>query len=203
MYNNYGDNMQLESIKEKALEKKVPIIQDASLDKIIELIKNHHIQKVLEIGTAVGYSASAFVLLGGVSYVLSIERNIDMYNEAISNIQDLGLTDNIQVLFGDALDIELESKNMKSFDLLFIDAAKAQSQKFFERYSPFVKDEGIIIVDNILFHGVKPDDLGISKNLKHLVLKIEQFVEWLKKHDEYETVFFMEGDGLAISTKKK
>lgn len=195
------NSMDLNEIKKEALKNNVPIIQDPSLEKIKELIVEHNVSSILEIGTAVGYSALSFLSMGAKK-IVTIERNEEMYHKAIENIMALNKMNEIEVIFGDALDIDISHFN-KEFDLLFIDAAKAQNIKFFERFSPFVKDDGIIVVDNILFHGVKADDENISKNLKSLVLKIQKFIDWLNQNEEFETVYFNEGDGLAISRRRK
>lgn len=194
-------NSIISKIKQTALENKVPIIQDASLEVINSIISKREVEKILEIGTAVAYSSICFAQNPTVKRIDTIERNEEMYQNAIANIKDSKMDNIINVHFGDALTIDISNLS-KDFDLLFIDAAKAQSRKFFERFSPFLKDDGIIIVDNILFHGVKETDESISKNLKSLIKKINLFVEWLKQNEEYETIFFEGGDGLAISKRK-
>lgn len=194
-------NELLLKIKNDALLNSVPIIQDPSLEVIKNIINERSVESIIEIGTAVAYSALSFSMCSSVKRIDTYERNNEMYEEAKKNVQLLEKEDVINIHFGDALEVDLS--NLKNdADLLFIDAAKAQSQKFFERFTPFLKDNGIIIVDNILFHGVKPTDEGISKNLKHLLLKIENFVNWIKSHPLYDVEFFDGGDGLAIITKK-
>jgi len=191
----------IQSIKIEALENNVPIIQDASLEKINSIIKENNVKKILEIGTAVGYSSICFCQNESVEEIHTIERNIDMYNKATENIDLMKLNDKIKVLFGDAL--EVDNKILPNdFDLMFVDAAKAQSKKFIEKYLPNMKVNGIIVVDNILFHGVDKNDPTISKNLKHLVEKIEMFIEWITNDDRFETTIFNGGDGLTISLIK-
>lgn len=194
-------NTIIKKIKEEALENNVPIIQDESLEVINSIISKRRVNKILEVGTAVGYSSICFGQNPSVVQIDTIERNEQMYQKAISNITATKMNEIINVHFGDALTIDI-SNFSNDFDLLFIDAAKAQSRKFFERYSSLLKPDGIIIVDNILFHGVKETDENISKNLKSLIKKINLFVEWLKQNEEYETIFFEGGDGLAISKRK-
>ena len=194
-------NTIIKKIKEEALENNVPIIQDESLEVINSIISKRRVNKILEVGTAVGYSSICFGQNPSVVQIDTIERNEQMYQKAISNITATKMNEIINVHFGDALTIDI-SNFSSDFDLLFIDAAKAQSRKFFERYSSLLKPDGIIIVDNILFHGVKETDENISKNLKSLIKKINLFVEWLKQNEEYETIFFEGGDGLAISKRK-
>ena len=109
---------------------KVPIIQKSGLDLITQIIKIGKCQRILEIGTAIGYSAINFALINDDIEITTIERDELMYETALSNIQSLNLQTRINVIFQDALDID-ESSLGFDFDLLFIDAAKSQYQKFF------------------------------------------------------------------------
>ena len=193
-------NELLKQIKREALEQNVPIIQDPALALIGQLIDEAKMQKILEIGTAVAYSALAFLEHPSVVLVETFERNQEMIARAKQNIALCGKEALITLHEGDALDFDATLPN--DFDLLFIDAAKAQSQKFFTKFSPFVKKGGYIIIDNINFHGVKADDPNISKNLRHLIEKIAAFVEWIKEQPGYEVSFFEGGDGLAIAKKQ-
>ncbi|RRJ34476.1 methyltransferase, partial [Pseudomonas aeruginosa] len=85
---------------------------------------------------------------------------------------------------------------------LFIDAAKAQSKKFFELYTPLLREGGIVITDNVLYHGFVSDiDIVRSRNVRQMVKKVQQFNEWLMQQDGYTTNFLNMDDGLAISIK--
>ena len=75
--------------------------------------------------------------------------------------------------------------------------------KFFEKYKHFLTDRGVIISDNIKFHGhVANKDKIASKNLKQLVGKLENYIEFLKNNEEFETTFLDVGDGLSVSVLK-
>lgn len=126
----------IESIKAYALENQVPIIKDAGLAFLLEQIKQFNVSSILEIGTAIGYSAIMMAQMG--SNVVTIERDPKMYEEAQKNINSLNLTDKIKVIYADAL-MAFDQVKDNQFDLLFIDAAKAQYQKFFDIYTPLVK----------------------------------------------------------------
>ena len=59
--------------------------------------------------------------------------------------------------------------------MIFIDAAKAQSQKFFELYTPLLREGGLVIVDNILYHDFVADiEVVRSRNVKQMVKKIQK-----------------------------
>lgn len=114
-------------IKQYAKENNVPIITDEGIAFLLEQIKQYKVKEVLEIGTAIAYSSS-LMALAGVS-VTTIERDLNMYNQALININDLGLNDKIKVIFKDALEAYSLVED-KKYDLIFIDAAKAQYEKF-------------------------------------------------------------------------
>ena len=193
-------NELLQQIKIEALANDVPIIQDPSLALIGDLIDEYKMAKIIEIGTAVGYSALSFLEHASVQMIDTFERNSEMAQKAHQNIAKCGKENEITIHEVDALLFDEKELN-NDYDLLFIDAAKVQSQKFFLKYSPLVKKGGFIIVDNINFHGVKADDPGISKNLRSMLLKIEAFVEWIKTVEGYSVSFYEGGDGLAIARK--
>ena len=63
---------------------------------------------------------------------------------------------------------------------------------------------GIIICDNLLFHGhvvTLVNERIQSKNLRQLVQKINVFNEWLAKNENYLTTFHAIGDGMSVSVK--
>ena len=87
--------------------------------------------------------------------------------------------------------------------MIFIDAAKAQYTKFFVKYSPQLVKNGVIITDNLKFHGfVENPELTNNRNTKQLARKIKSFIEWLKENKEFSTEFLDIGDGVAVSKRK-
>ena len=73
-----------------------------------------------------------------------------MYDQAIKNIINQGLSEQISVHFGP---IE-EYRTTKMYDLIFVDAAKAQYPRYLEQFLPNLKDEGAMVFDNMVFHGL-------------------------------------------------
>lgn len=189
----------LTSLEKYAKEKKVSIIQKEGLNFLLKIIKENNIKTILEIGTAIGYSAINMAKIDSNISVTTIERNNEMYLQAKQNIKDFKLEDRINLIYGDALFTEIEGE----YDLIFIDAAKAQYIKFFEKYKKNLNKKGIIITDNLNFHGLakNPEEIK-SKNLKALVKKINLYKEFLKENKDYSTTFYEIGDGIAISKRK-
>ena len=184
-----------------ASEKNVPIIQKDSIIYLMNYIKEHNIKSILEIGSAIGYSAILMASASSEVKITTIERDESRYMECLKNIKKSGLDKRINVVYQDALEVNLTGVE---YELIFIDAAKGQNINFFEKYKHFLSKNGIIITDNINFHGlVGKSDTIESKNLKQLVEKIEGYIEYLKDNDEYTTEFLDIGDGLSVSRRKE
>ena len=104
----------------------------------------------------------------------------------------------IKIIKDDAFNVELNEK----FDLIFIDAAKAQSIKFFNKFSKNLNKNKYIITDNLKFHGLVESNEKLSKNLRQLIKKIKDYIEFLKENKEFETIFYDVGDGISVSKKR-
>lgn len=190
---------ELEKIKEYAKINNVPIMQEEGLEFLTEFIKENKIEKVLEIGTAIAYSAIKIALVDPSIKVTTIERDKEKYLEALKNIKKLNLENQITIIFNDARNATIEEK----FDLIFIDAAKAQNKKFFLKFANNLKKDGYIITDNINFHGLVQKELDEieSKNLRGLIRKIKDYINFLKENEEFTTEFYEIGDGITISKR--
>ena len=139
----------IKEMEKYAEEKGIPIMQKRGMNFLCKFIEKNNIKSILEIGTAIGYSAINMALVNDDITVVSIERDQDRYIEAIKNIKKCKLEKRITLVLGDALNIDLTGK----YDMLFIDAAKAQYIKFFEKYKENLVDDGFVVSDNIDFHG--------------------------------------------------
>ena len=188
----------LEQIEKYAEKYNVPIMQKDGIEFLTNFIKENNIKNILEIGTAIGYSSIKMCLVNEDVKVTTIERDIERYNIAIENIKSFKLDDRINAIYADALDVDIDG----NYDLIFIDAAKAQSIKFFEKYEILLNKNGYIITDNLNFHGLVNTEEKISRNLRQLVRKINNYVEFLKQNENYETKFYDVGDGISISRKR-
>ena len=186
------------NIEKNARLRNIPVMLDGGMEFILEYIKNNDVKSILEIGSAVGYSAIRFASISEDIKVTTIERNTDLYKEAVNNIKEFGLEDRINIICGDALETEIDGK----YDLIFIDAAKSQYIKFFEKYKFNLAHNGSIITDNLSFHGlVENPSLTKNRNTRQLVGKISKYIEFLKNNDEFKTEFYQVGDGVSVSKK--
>ena len=166
----------IKEMEKYAEEKSVPIMQKKGMTFLCKFIKKNNIKKILEIGTAIGYSAINMALVDDDVTIVSIERDQEKYIEAIKNIKKCNLDKRVSLILGDALTLELKDK----YDMIFIDAAKAQYLNFFEKYKDNLVSDGFIVSDNMEFHGhVENYEKIENKNLKALVGKLKKYIDFL------------------------
>ncbi len=189
----------LEEMEEYAALNNIPIMMPDGIEFLLEYIKEHHVKNILEIGSAIGYSSIRMASVDESIKVTTIERDEKRYAMALKNIHKAGLDNRIEIIAGDALETNIDS----IYDLIFIDAAKAQYIKFFEKYKHNLSMDGAIVSDNLNFHGLVHEDTStMSRNVRGLVRKINLYVDFLTNNDEFKTEFYSIGDGIGISTRK-
>ena len=187
---------EISQIKEYARKNSIPIVMDKGGEFICRTIVDRGCKKILEIGSAIGYSAINFASLADDIYVRTIEIDIDRYSRAVDNIKNCGLENRIKITNEDALDALIDEK----FDLIFIDAAKAQYEKFFEKFKHNLSENGVIITDNLFFHGmVENPQLTHNYSTIKLIRKIRKFVSFLQLNPEFLTTIHDTGDGVSLS----
>ena len=188
----------IEEIRDYGINNEVPIMSEESISEITKIIKNNNIHSILEIGTAIAYSTICFASIDGVNKVTSIERDKVRYQIAKSNVSKSELH-NIELICDDALNTEING----IYDLIIIDAAKSQNMKFFNKYKNNLSERGIIIIDNLDFHGYVGRSNEIkSRNLRQMVRKIEKFLDFLDNLNDFEVKYIEVGDRLGICQKK-
>lgn len=193
-----------EEIEQDALKRNIPVMQKEGILFLIDELLKQHASSCLEIGSAIGYSAMMMVSHVEGLKIDTIELDENRYLEALFNIQERHLEDQISIYHDDALTFDTQLLKYAPYDCLFIDAAKAQYQKFFEKYIPYVKERGIVIVDNLDFHGMIFDiDHIKNRNTKQLVKKIKRFKDWIFNHEDYDVEYHAVGDGICVIRRKE
>lgn len=191
---------EIAEMKKYAIDNNVPIMLDDGIDFLTNYIVKNNKTNILEVGTAIGYSSIMMALSSLDVRVTSIEKDKTRYLEAIKNIKKFGLEDRITLIFNDALNVKLKEK----FDLIFIDAAKSKNEEIFHNFETNLDKNGVVITDNINFHGYVKQDLKdiSSRNLRGLVKKIKNYIIFLQNNVKYKTTFYEVGDGISVTEKR-
>lgn len=183
-----------------AEKKDIPIITKETMRFLQQLLLIKRPKKIIEIGTAMGFSASFFASILPQSQITTIERDPSMQSLAQTTFTTSPYRTQITLIKADALDLDT-TQFVQNVDFMFIDGAKAQNIKFFEKFEPHLKPEGIIVVDNVLFHDMIDRDIA-SKNLRQLIGKIDRFNHYIMQKPGYVTAIHPIGDGLAVAIKQ-
>ena len=192
---------EFEILKKDALENHIPIIMDDTLEKIKEILEKENPKRILEIGTAVGYSASCFVRYSSSDVVVdTIELDEERAKQAIENVKKIGVDKNINIMIGNAVEILPTLSN--EYDIVFIDAAKSKYSIFLEEGIRLIKNGGLILADNVLYKGYVMSDYNKHKQ-RTAVRHLREYIKEVTENPNLETEILEIGDGLAITRVKK
>ncbi len=189
----------MKELEDYAKEYNIPIMQKDGILYLCNYIKENNIKNILEIGSAIGYSAIMMAKVSKDIKVTTIEKDLERYTIAVSNIKKQELDNQINIINADAIDINLSDK----YDLIFIDAAKGKNTLFFNKFKDNLSNQGTIITDNLSFHGLVEDPrLVKTKNQRGIVNKIKSYIEFLNTNKEFTTTYTKVGDTIAISKRR-
>ncbi len=208
-YRQYMESFQsvsdpiIDDMENYASEHHVPIMDRLGIDTFISLLRIQQPKRILEIGSAIGYSAIRIADRLPEATIVTIERDAERYKKAVEYIIQKEFQERIFIIEADALELTSNEHLEVEFDALFIDAAKGQYKRFFEKYAPFVKTGGIIYCDNMFMHGaVLIEDAKLPKRNRTMIRNLKEFTKWILLNPEYETSLLPVGDGILIAVKK-
>lgn len=186
-------------IEAKARESHQPIVSNDAglfLNLVTKLI---NARRIVEVGCNIGYSGMWFATALPPDGVLdTIEINREIAEIAESHFMEAGLSDNVYIHVGAALDVlpSLEGP----YDILFIDAVKSQYIDYLKISLPKLRKGGLILVDNVLWSG-KVANKEIDKEDK-MTRALHEFNQFFSTHPDIDTTILTIGDGLGFGIKK-
>jgi len=163
------------------------------------LIKSSKIKKILEIGTFTGLSALSMALaLPGDGSVIALDKNKETSEIAVNFFKKAAQENKIKLIIAPALESlnQLNDQNQK-FDLVFIDADKENYKNYFNYSVDLVDKDGLIVIDNVLWHGEVVDNNKQDK----LTVSIREFNSYVNKDNRVENLIIPLGDGLTVCRK--
>lgn len=188
--------------KKSTLEESyAPIVQKSTEQLIVTLLALKKPMRVLEVGTAVGYSAILMAdNLPEESEIVTIERYKKHADIAIDNVFLAGYEKKIKVIEGEAAEVLHWLDG--SFDFIFLDAAKGQYIEFLPDLLRLLKPGGILLSDNILYHGMITDEDRVERRKITIVKRLHMYLEEIMSNELLTTSIIPIGDGVALSVKK-
>ena len=163
------------------------------------IIKISNIKKILEIGTFTGLSGLTMSLsLPSDGELITLDKNEERNKIASSFFKKAKQENKIKTIIGSALEIisNLKKKEQK-FDLVFIDADKENYKNYYNQSLDLIKKNGLIIVDNVLWHGEVAD----MKKQDKLTTVIREFNTYVNKDKRTENLIIPVGDGFTVCRK--
>ncbi len=188
--------------RKSALEESyAPIVQKSTEQLIVTLLKLIKPQRVLEVGTAVGYSAILMAdNLPEDSTIVTIERYKKHADIAVDNVFASGYEKKIKVIEGEAAEVLHWLDG--SLDFIFLDAAKGQYIEFLPDILRLLKSGGVLLSDNILYHGMVEDEEKVERRKITIVKRLHMYLEEIMSNEKLTTSIIPIGDGVALSVKK-
>jgi len=158
------------------------------------IIKTSNIKNVLEIGTFTGLSALSIALaLPDDGKLVALDKDEGTNKVALDFFKKANLDNKIQTIVKPALDSLDELKNSK-FDMVFIDADKMNYKEYYERSLSLLDKGGLVIIDNVLWHGEVVDE----NNLDKFTVNIRDFNDYVANDKRVEQIIVPLGDGMTV-----
>ena len=191
----------LGQIQREALENKVPIIPPETARLLAVLISSSKAKNILEIGCAVGFSASLMATyMCPDGKITTIDRYPVMIEKAKATFEYMDISDKVRLLEGDAADI-LPTLT-ETYDFIFLDAAKGQYIYFLPECLRLLKSGGILLADNILQKGTVAGSIDeIPRRQRTIHRRLRDFLHTISHTETLQSSIIPIGDGISISYK--
>lgn len=194
----------IQELEKHSKEDDVPIIRRGTRDILRYLLRTICPKRILEVGTAVGYSALYMKeYMPENASITTIEKVPARIQEARKNLSLYDPEEKIRLLEGEAAEVLSElAEQGRQFDLIFMDAAKAQYLSFLPDVLRLLDTGGILVSDNILHGGdVLQSRYAVTRRDRTIHARMREYLDVISHHEQLETICLPVGDGMTISTK--
>ncbi len=195
---------ELLALEKEALHKHVPIIKKETQGVLKFLLQLQKPKRILEVGTAIGFSALFMSEYSNKDCrITTIEKVPMRLEEAEKNLNDERFVQRakVQLLQGEALEVLKQLVQEKQqYDMIFLDAAKAQYMSFLPELMNLLEVKGMLITDNVLQDGtVTQSRYSITRRDRTIHTRMREYLYAITHMEELSSVVLPVGDGVALS----
>jgi predicted O-methyltransferase YrrM len=180
-----------------ALRRGIPVADDETLHFLLTMLQATKPERILEIGTAVGLSATAMLYALPNAKLTTIELEEERFLEAKKNFKDFEIEERIKAYLGDAGEILAMMDGQ--FDFVFLDGPKAQYEKYLYDLKRLMKKGAILFADDVLLYGWVSGEEPTPQKRHSIVDKIRSYLQVVTADKELQTSVLDVGDGVALS----
>lgn len=191
---------EVQNIRRSAFARSIPVSSDETLQFICMQAAAVGAKNILEVGTAVGASGIALLQTCPSARLTTIEKNEELFGEAVQNFQSAGLSSRVTALCGDAA--EVMSTLCGGYDFIFLDGPKVQYVKWLPRLKELLARGGLLAADDVLLYGWVNGEEQPPKKRRMLVEHVREYLNAVTSDDGLITYIADVGDGIALSVKK-
>ncbi len=190
----------------------IPVLEPETLQLLETILAMTGAKKILEIGTGEGFSACAMAgFIGEEARVLTVEKDAARARKARENIARYGFSTRVFCEEGEAQSL-LKTLNQKGkaapfavlppYDLVFLDGPKAHYGRMLETIKPLLREEGVLVADNVLFRGLVAEKIPAKHRKITIVKRLRRFLERIEKDPDLTSVILPVAEGVSISVKR-
>ncbi len=198
-----GNTPFLDKIEKEALSDGVPVIRKSAQSLLRVILAEKRPKTILELGAAVGFSAIFFATYGPSDvHIDTIENYPKRIEAARINIKESGMQDKIELTEGDASEVIERFSEKRQYDMIFIDAAKAQYPSYLAPCKKMLRSGGILISDNVLFDGdIVQSRFAVRRRDRTIHARMREYLRMLTEDKDLVTTILPIGDGMTVSVR--
>lgn len=189
----------IEELEKLAKKDNVPILRESERKLLFETVMKCKPKRILEIGTGIGFSAILMASADKDVKIDTVEKDVKRYETALKYIEKANLSNRIHCFSGDA--DEVINTLVGNYDFVYLDGPKGQYLKHLKKIEKLLTDNAIIVADNVLFRNLVRGDEYPPHRYRTIVVNLRKYLSYVE--NTYETKIYEEGDGMAISFRKK
>ncbi len=191
----------LSELEKRAKADGIPIIRPSAQSLLAFVLADVKPERILELGAGVAYSSIFMITYAPYAHVDTIENYEKRIAEAKKNIAEADMKDKIELIEGDAMEIiEDMASSGRVYDMIFIDAAKAQYVNYLPVCKKLLRKGGVLVSDNVLFDGdIVESRFAIRRRDRTIHARMREYLRMISEDEDLVTTILPIGDGMTLS----